>query len=130
MIFMCVICDEEPGSHSFYLVGLDGDIRSYYTCPAKATKYWDTKGILRHYEELLEANGEHPWIWIFDSEGFDMKHSMQIATARGLINLLKKKYGKHLLEIRIVHPSIYIKSMYTIIRPFLTPDLLQLITWI
>ena len=41
---MCQICIDEPGSHSFEYTGKTcDDILIYYTCPGKATKYWDTK---------------------------------------------------------------------------------------
>jgi hypothetical protein len=54
---MCKICDEDSSSHSFEFVGRTTDSKNiYYTCPAKATKYWDTKGILSHYDEILDAN--------------------------------------------------------------------------
>jgi hypothetical protein len=91
--------------------------------------YWDTEGILKHYEEVLEQNGEHPWIWLFDGEGFGFLHSMQIATALGLVNLLKNKYGKCLMEIRITHPTVYIKSLYGVIYPFLDEKIDSIIQW-
>ena len=51
---MCLICQQDPGSHSFEFYGKSKEgMYMYYTCPAKATRYWDTKGILNHYEEVL-----------------------------------------------------------------------------
>ena len=126
---MCVICDEEPGSHSFEFRGkTDNSINLYYTCPAKATKYWDTKGILAHYEEVLEQNNHEPWIWMFDGQNFGFKHSLEIATAIGLISILKK-HNDSLQNIHIIHPTIYIKAMYTVIKPFLSSELIQKISW-
>jgi hypothetical protein len=92
--------------------------------------YWDTEGILKHYEEVLEQNGEHPWIWLFDGEDFGFMHSLQIATAIGIIDLLKNKYGKCLMEIRIINPTVYIKSLYRIIYPFLDEKIDNMIQWI
>lgn len=127
---MCQTCIDEPGSHSFDFIGTNEDnIKMYYTCPAKASKYWDTKGILLHYKELLEANDGHPWIWIFDGAGFDLTHSMQVATALGIIHLLKSRYGKFLIEIRIIHPSIYIRSFYGMIYQFMPQELIDIIKW-
>ena len=126
---MCKICINNPGSHSFEFVGVQNGMNLYYTCPAKATMYWDTEGILMHYEELLEQNGDHPWIWLFDGEGFGLMHSMQISTALGIVDLFKKKYGKYLMEIRITHPTTYIKSLYAVIYPFLDEKIDNIIQW-
>ena len=125
---MCKICIDEPGSHSFYLLAKNNEINYYYTCPAKASKYWDTEGILNHYEEILSDNNNQDWIWVFDSKNFGFAHSLQISTAIGIINILKK-YKHGLKEIRILNPTIYIKSLYNIISPFLSSELKEIITW-
>jgi hypothetical protein len=101
----------------------------YYTCPANASKYWDTEGIVNHYSEILDLNNEKPWIWIFDSEKFGLHHSLQISVAFGILQLLKEKHYKSLKEIQIIKPTIYIKSMYSVIYPFLTEDLIDIIKW-
>ena len=127
---MCQICIDEPGSHSFEYVGKTcNGILVYYTCPGKATKYWDTKGILEHYEEVLENNNNQKWIWRFDGDGFDLKHSLEIATAIGLIGILIK-YGDSLSQIQIINSNIYINSLYGMIYPFLTPELVDKINWL
>lgn len=127
---MCQICINEPGSHSFYLLKSENNVNTYYTCPSKATKYWDTEGIIDHYDGVLTANGETPWIWIFDSTDFGFVHSMQIGVALGILNLLKDKYGKYLQEIQIINPTPYIKTLYSIIYPFLTNEIINTIRWL
>jgi hypothetical protein len=126
---MCEICIREPGSHSFDFIRQENNINYYYTCPAKASKYWDTKGILNHYREVLDNNNNAPWIWIFDGTGFGLKHSLKIDTALGLIQLLKEDYGNSLIGIHIINPSIYIKSFYTLIYGFLNNDIVDKIKW-
>lgn len=126
---MCQICIDEPGSHSFEYIGKTiDDVFVYYTCPAQAKKYWDTKGIIAHYEEILELNNHHPWIWKFDGAGFELKHSLEVATAIGLIGVLKK-YNDSLFQIHIINPTIYISALYGIVRPFLTEELDNKIYW-
>jgi hypothetical protein len=125
---MCQTCISEPGSHSFYLMAKKEDTHVYYTCPADATKYWDTDGILKHYEEILHEKGEQDWIWVFDSRDFGLVHSLQVSTAIGLVDILKK-YKKGLKEIRIINSTMYIKSLYAIISPFLNNELMNIITW-
>ena len=126
---MCQICFDEPNSHSFYFLKTEDGVNYYYTCPARATKYWDTEGIINHYKEILDLNGDKPWVWIFDSKDFGLKHSLQTGIALGILKILKDKYGKYLKEIQIINPSIYINSMYTVIYPFLTKELINIIKW-
>ena len=126
---MCQICFDEPGSHSFYLLKTEENVNVYYTCPAEATKYWDTQGILQHYEEVLTLNGQNPWVWIFDSQDFGINHSMQINVALGIVRMLKAKYGQYLQEIRIVNPTIYIRTFYAVLEPFLSKELIEMIKW-
>lgn len=127
---MCQICIDEPGSHSFEYIGKTrDDILIYYTCPGKATKYWDTKGILEHYEEVLEHNNNQKWIWRFDGDEFELKHSLEVTTAIGLIGILIK-YGDSLFQIQIINSNIYINSLYGMIYPFLTAELIDKIHWI
>ncbi len=127
---MCIICDQDPGSHSFEFYGktIEG-IYMYYTCPANATRYYDTNGILNHYEEVLEQNNNNKWIWVFDSKGFDIKHSLEIETAIGLIKILSK-YDNSLCQIQIVNANLLIKTFYTLIYPFLSTNIINKIKWL
>ena len=126
---MCKICDEEPGSHSFEFYGKTKEgVYMYYTCPGDAIKYWDTEGILNHYREVLEQNNNNRWCWIFDSKGFDVKHSLEIGTAMGIIDILSK-YKNSLCEIQILNGNILIKGFYTFIYPFLSKDIINKIKW-
>ena len=126
---MCVICQEDPGSHSFEFYGKTKEgMYMYYTCQAKATRYWDTKGILNHYEEVLEQNNNNKWIWVFDSEGFGINHSLEIETAIGIIKILSK-YEDSLGEIQIVNANLLIKTFYTLIYSFLSTEIINKIKW-
>ena len=126
---MCKICDDEPGSHSFEFYGKTKEgVYMYYTCPGDASKYWDTEGILNHYKEVLEQNNNNKWCWIFDSKGFDVKHSLEIGTAMGIIDILSK-YENSLCEIQILNGNILIKGFYSLIYPFLSKEIINKIKW-
>jgi hypothetical protein len=117
---MCKICEEEPGSHSFVFYGKTNEGESiYYTCPADASKYWDTEGILNHYKEVLEQNNNNKWMWIFDCAGFGMKHYMEINTALGIIEILSE-YENSLCEIQILNTNPLIKTLYLLLYQFLS----------
>jgi hypothetical protein len=126
---MCKICDAEPGSHSFMKMAKQGTTTFFYTCPSEAKKYWDTKGILEHISESLRENdGEH-WIWIVDADGFEIKHSIQISTAIGIVKILSEQ-GDSLKEIRIINPNRFISILYNAIYPFMTTSFKSKIQWI
>lgn len=120
---LCPICIKEPNSHSFHKISNN----TFYTCPSQASKYDDTDGILMHYKLFLENHGPNPWIWIFDSKGFELKHMMELQTAYGIVSLLNEKYGKHLIKIIIINPTWHIHSILTIVLPFLNKDIQSLI---
>ncbi len=129
MYQMCRICDEEPGSHSFEFYGKSSnDVYMYYTCPADATKYWDTVGILNHYEEVLEKNNNKKWSWLFDGRDFSVKHSMEISTAIGIIKILSR-YDDSLCQIQVVNANALIKGFYSVIYPFLSQEIVDKIIW-
>jgi hypothetical protein len=66
--------------------------------------------------------------WIFDSKGFDVKHSLEIGTAIGIINILSK-YNDSLCEIQILNGNTLIKGFYTFIYPFLSTNIINKIKW-
>lgn len=112
----CPICKIDPESHSFKKVSEKNGISTYYTNPTKA-KDRNTDGILTHYENTLEEIGNKKWIWIFDSDGFDMKHALEVKTGIGITKLIKDK--DNLLEIKIINPTWHIHTMLLAVVPFL-----------
>lgn len=120
---LCPICIKEPNSHSFRKISE----HNFYTCPAQASKYDDTEGILTHYRLHLEKHGTNPWIWIFDCKGFELKHMLELQTAYGIVSLLNEKYGTHLKKIIIINPTWHIHSILIIIMPFLKKNIQSLI---
>lgn len=94
----------------------------YYTRPSQAIMY-DVKGIINHYDGVLSEIPENKeWIWIFDSEGFGVRHAMQINVAIELAHLISTKFSKNLNKVIILHPTFYI-TIHKIITPFLNQKL-------
>lgn len=116
---ICEKCMADPTSHSFRKLSEKNGVCTYYTNPTKAQFYTDTDGILLHYDNALKQVGNNKWVWIFDSDGFDLKHAMEVKTGTGIAELLTKKYAHNLIEIKIINPTWYIKSMLGVVWPFL-----------
>jgi CRAL/TRIO domain len=121
---ICSKCVVDPASHSFRKL-LDKNGRCvFYTNPSKAKDHNDTEGILRHYDRALAQIGDKKWIWIFDGDGFESEHALEISTGRGIAALINEKYGNTLEEIKIINPTIHIKVILKLIRPFMS-DLIE-----
>ena len=123
-MYKCPICELNPGSHSLTKMYERENIEYYYTCPAKATRYNDTDGIVAHYEGMLREI-DKPWIWVFDGTGFDLAHSLEIGIGIKLIDIISK--SERLQKIMIINPTIYLNMIYTILYPFLSERLRDII---
>jgi hypothetical protein len=120
MEHICKTCHEDSTSHSFSKLCEIKGVSVFYTKPANATKYTDTEGILAHYDNMLKYNGDKQWTWIFDSDGFGMKHALEVRTGIGIAKLITSKYSKNLQKIIVKNPTWHIKLMYTFVSPFLS----------
>ena len=110
----------DPTSHSFKKLTEKNGVSIYYTNPTKAKLYKDIDGILSHYDNALAQVGNKKCIWIFDSDGFDLKHALEVKTGSGIAKLLTDKYADNLVEVKITNPTWHIKSMMTVVWPFLS----------
>lgn len=128
MSYICLKCKNEPGSHSFQKIKETSDgVAVFYTCPAQAKYYNDYDGIMSHYDGMLNDNGNKQWIWIFDSNGFTVEHSLNIKLAIDLAKLITKKYSHNLKKLIIVNPTWHINSILKIVLPFLDDKVKNLI---
>jgi hypothetical protein len=91
----------------------------YYTCPSQAILYYDTIGIVNHYDGVLSDIKDKEWVWIFDSLDFGIVHAMEINVAIELAKLISNKFSKNLKKIIIINPTFYIKIIHKMILPFL-----------
>lgn len=128
MTYICGLCSLNPSSHSLTKLSEKDDTLYYYTCPSNAILYFDTTGIINHYNGVLsEIPKNKKWVWIFDSNGFNLKHFLQIDVAVELAKLISKNFSDNLKKIIIINSTIYISSIYNIIKPFLNKKILSII---
>jgi hypothetical protein len=124
---ICEKCMMDPLSHSFKKISEKNGVHTFYTNPTKSKLYKDTEGILKHYDNALKSVTDKKWIWIFDSEGFDLKHAMEVKTGVGIAKITTE-YGANLQEIKIINPTWHIKTMLTAVWPFLNEQTKKKIT--
>ena len=119
MTYTCPLCQLLPSSHSLRKVLEKKGIIYYYTCPSQAILYYDTIGIVNHYDGVLSDIKDKEWVWIFDSLDFGIVHAMEINVAIELAKLISNKFSNNLKKIIIINPTFSIKIIHKMILPFL-----------
>ena len=125
---ICEACAADPMTHSFKKVGEKKGILMFYTKPSQAKRYDDTEGILAHVSKAMEPCKEKKWICIIDGDQFDAKYSFELQTGRGLMELFFTKYIDTLVEVKVINPSIYVRSLITLLSSRMEEDKLSKIT--
>lgn len=127
---ICRICATEPNSHSFSKTCEIDGVGMYYSKPASATKYNDEKGILQHFDNLLQANNESKWIWVIDGSDFEMKHALEVGIIKNMLKVIENKYLHSLVEIQVKNMNGALEYLYGIISPFINNELSSKIRFI
>ena len=128
MTYICGVCSLNPSSHSLTKLLEKDNTLYYYTCPSKANLYFDTSGIINHYNGTLsEIPKNKQWVWVFDGFEFNLKHFLQIEVAIELAKLITTKFSDNLKKIIIINPTLYISCIHNIIKPFLSKKVLSII---
>jgi len=124
----CKICTIDPTSHSFKIVpSMNYDVNLFYSCPAKATKYFESEGVIEHFNVHLKKNNGKPWAYILDCEGFTLLHSTQIKTSMALADMVTNKYGDSLKKVWIINATWTIHIMLRAVMPILSNRLQSII---
>lgn len=117
----CDICKVEPGAHSFtYLFRTKRkDIYEYvfYTCVGDARRYGDADNVVKHYENCLNLMNPDSWIWIFNCDGFTMRHYTEFSTIKKLTKAVND-YGK-VRDVYLVNSTGFMDLVFKIIKPIL-----------
>jgi len=126
----CPICSVDPSSHSLMLYKEINNIMYFYTCPSESKLYFDTKGIVIHYDGILSQIPQHKkWVWVIDSKDYSFKHFVEFNVGIELIKLISSKFSKNLSKIVIINPTIYITYAYNFLKTFLSKELKNLIVF-
>lgn len=128
MTYICPLCTIDPLNHSLVKLKETDKTIIFYSCPSQAKLYFDSEGIIHHYDGVLsEIPKNKKWIWIFDSNGFNLNHFMQINVGIQLAKLITNKFSNNLLNIIIINPTIYVSLTHNALKPFLNEKINQLI---
>jgi hypothetical protein len=123
MNYTCPLCSVDPLCHSITKIKETETEIFFYSCPAEAKLYFDSKSIIDHYNGVLsEIPSNKKWIWIFDSKDFNFNHFIQLNVGFELAKLITSKFSNNLLKIIVINPTIYINFTYKSIKQFLSDD--------
>ena len=120
----CPICASDPNTHVLRRVADKASHSVYYTHPSKVQKDHPADHIIQHYAHRLQEKGAKSWVWVFDGSQFDTDHIMELRTGQGIAELLQGIHGDTLREINIINPTVHLKVLLKVIRPFIADPLL------
>ncbi len=123
MASTCPICSSDPSTPVFRKVGEKPTHVIFYTHPSKVKKEYPAEQIIQHYAHRLEEKGARQWVWIFDGAQFDTDHVMELRTGQGIAELLRGSPSETLVEIKVINPTIHLKVLLKVIRPFMEEGL-------
>lgn len=127
--YICPYCFDDPSSHSFKYLGIYNSIYYMYTCPERATLYYDCESILQHYTGVLQNIQGLQWIWFFDATNFSHKHYFQVNVSIALAKLLSNpRYSNNLCCILIYNPTWHLELTLNMIKPFLSTSIKNKVT--
>jgi len=127
MSSICDICTKEPHAHSFKKVAEKRGIAIFYSKPSEAKRYDDTEGILNHVDRAITAHGKK-WMCVIDGNQFDAKYVLEYNTGMGLMDLFFNKHMDTLVEVKVINPTIYIRTVMKFLLQFIGEDKLSKIT--
>lgn len=107
----CPLCSVDPTSHSFEAIGHSGQVKIFYTNPAKATSNEPAKEKLVNIQHHLRAIAGSPWIWVFDFADATMKDYMGLEFSRMVAEVLDKEHGQSLQKILIVNTGSIVMGL-------------------
>lgn len=118
MVYICHICENSPGSHSFDFIGQREGINNFYSCPGNSSKYDDYDGIINHIDKTLEKYINNPWNFILDCSGFGLNHLLQFRLSIDIVRLVTRKYSEFLCYVYIINSNTFITSLLQYLLPF------------
>ena len=116
----CIKCTEKNQKiHSFEFIGhlRDDKTRIYYTNPSDNPPE-EIIYYLHHFEETKP----HPWVWILDCSEVNTKELLNSKIIKQLTDLSKTTSYDTLLHVFVINPSTTIKTLLTILNPFLLKE--------
>ena len=123
----CSKCAVEPGAHCFLPIGRLGDATVFYTSPARARvvglETEESLQDIRHHLNAALPCGK--WILLLDCFRMKTQHQTSQEYTDKILSFLTTDHKDALEHMLVIHPNIWIKLFFKVLKPFYTDELLN-----
>jgi len=112
----CAKCAIAPDSHSFSYFGTSrqvaalGELKYYYTAPARARDYKETAETFNYYKVHIDGAKNTEWVWVVDCAGMKLHHYASLNLIRKLVKYTKAEHADQLKKVLVIHPNTWMKG--------------------
>lgn len=72
--------------------------------------------------EALSKGRQEKLVAVLDFGHFQYSHSPSLTAVKKLASTLQHRYPEHLMNLVVIDPPLWMRTMYTLVKPFLDPD--------
>ena len=122
----CSKCAEDPSAHCFFPIGKLGDATVFYTSPARARIVGEeTEESIQDIRRHLDTARGSKWILLLDCQQMKNKHQTSQEYTDKIISILTAEHSDVLEYVLVIHPNIWIKLFFKLLKPFYKDELLS-----
>ena len=120
----CPQCAVNPRAHSFVQFGESPNgTKFWYTGAGKADEVVDTPAKFAYFKMHMDlARGGH-WVWVFDCSGSPARNEGSFQFMTKLVGTLSNEHATTLQRIYILHPTLWIRALVTLLTPFISRNI-------
>ena len=122
----CTKCAVEPGAHCFFPIGKLGDATVFYTSPARA-RYVGVEDdeSIRDIKCHLDSARGGKWILLLDCQKMKTQHQTSQEYTDKIVSILATEHADFLDRMIVIHPNIWIKLFFKLLKPFYKDELIN-----
>jgi hypothetical protein len=122
----CSKCAVDPGTHCFFPIGTLGSATVFYTSPARARIVGEeTEESIQDIKCHLDTARGSNWILLLDCQKMKSQHQTSQEYTDKIVTILTAEHSDILERMIIIHPNIWIKLFFKLLKPFYRDDLIN-----
>lgn len=122
----CPACEQDPGSHCFFTIGVDSKKRIVVYASAAKAKMNEKDVTVQHMVHVLEHAWRSTneldlapqWTWIIDFGGFSLWNAMQGSTSNGALSAFSRHMPERLGVVCLLNPPGIFDILLAAVKPF------------
>jgi len=122
----CSKCSVDPGAHCFLPIGKLGEAIVFYTSPARARIVGEeTEESLLDIKSHFDSAVGGSWILLLDCMKMKTQHQTSHEYTDKILGILTADHSERLEQVIVIHPNIWIKLFFKVLKPFYKDELLN-----